>query len=108
MYSNTCADLSRALVGMQPQLRQMPPSDSRSITATFSPSCEARMAATYPPGPLPTTTKSNCNAIKRTVRKRGKNGGGGYHPGLGRKDSRSPALRVIAARILGCDGWLAV
>ena len=41
----TSADFSRAFVGMQPQLRQMPPARSRSTQATFSPSCAARMAA---------------------------------------------------------------
>ncbi len=37
---------SSALVGMQPQLRQMPPMFSRSTTAVFMPSWAARMAAT--------------------------------------------------------------
>ena len=36
---------SRALVGMQPQFRQMPPSLSFSMQSVFLPSCEARMAA---------------------------------------------------------------
>src|SRR5438477_3123367 len=43
---------------MQPQLRQMPPKCSRSTTAVFMPSCAARIAATYPPGPPPTTMMS--------------------------------------------------
>ena len=37
---------SSALVGMQPQFRQMPPRCSRSTTAVFRPSCAARIAAT--------------------------------------------------------------
>ena len=38
---------SSALEGMQPTLRQVPPSVARfSTTATFSPSCAARMAHT--------------------------------------------------------------
>ena len=37
---------SSALVGMQPQLRQMPPMFSRSTTAVLRPSCAARIAAT--------------------------------------------------------------
>ena len=38
---------SSALVGMQPQLRQVPPSTgARSTTAVLRPSCAARMAAT--------------------------------------------------------------
>ena len=43
---NTSDERSSALVGMQPQLRQMPPMCSRSTQATFSPSCAPRMAAT--------------------------------------------------------------
>ena len=31
------------------------------ILAVFKPNCEARMAATYPPGPAPTTTTSYCS-----------------------------------------------
>ena len=38
--------MNRDFVGMHPQLRQMPPRDSRSITPVFNPSCAARMAAT--------------------------------------------------------------
>jgi len=37
---------SSALVGMQPQLRQIPPSCSRSTTAVLRPSWAARIAAT--------------------------------------------------------------
>ena len=44
--SNFSPLLSRALVGMQPQLRQMPPSSARSTMAVFRPSWLARMAAT--------------------------------------------------------------
>src|SRR5258705_9657448 len=44
---------------MQPQLRQTPPSVGASSTiAVDSPSCAARMAETYPPGPEPITTRS--------------------------------------------------
>ena len=51
---------SSALVGMQPQLRQVPPSVfCRSTTATFSPSCAARIAAGYPPVPAPMMMTSN-------------------------------------------------
>ena len=40
--------------GMQPQIRQVPPSAfCFSTTATFRPSCAARIAATYPPVPAP-------------------------------------------------------
>src|SRR5262245_13660568 len=45
---------------MQPQFRQTPPSVGASSTiAADSPSCAARMAAMYPPGPEPITTRSN-------------------------------------------------
>jgi hypothetical protein len=37
---------SRAFEGMQPTFRHTPPQYFRSMTAVFSPSCEARMAAT--------------------------------------------------------------
>src|SRR5436309_9516356 len=57
--SPTTSALRRsALVGMQPQLRQTPPGRSSSTAATESPSCAHRIAATYPPGPVPTTTTS--------------------------------------------------
>src|SRR6476646_2296458 len=39
---------------MQPTCRQVPPRNgSFSTTTVFSPSSPARIAATYPPGPLP-------------------------------------------------------
>ena len=45
--------------GMQPTFRQVPPSVAFfSTTATFMPSCAARTAQTYPPGPVPMTTRS--------------------------------------------------
>ena len=40
------------------------PSGSRSTTAIFRPSWAARMAATYPPGPLPMTVTSNSLAAQ--------------------------------------------
>ena len=52
------AELSKALEGIHPQLRQTPPGRSRSITATRILSWLARIAATYPPGPEPITTRS--------------------------------------------------
>src|SRR5512145_339058 len=54
------AHLRIALEGMHPQLTQTPPGRSRSTTATRIPSCAPRIAATYPPGPAPITTRSNC------------------------------------------------
>src|SRR5512145_375343 len=52
------AHLRIALEGMHPQLTQTPPGRSRSTTATRMPSCAPRIAATYPPGPAPITTRS--------------------------------------------------
>jgi len=46
MWWKISAERNNALVGMQPQLRQMPPKTSRSTIAVFSPSCAARIAAT--------------------------------------------------------------
>ena len=60
----TSAERNKALVGMHPQLRQIPPKFSRSTTAAFSPNWLARIAATYPPGPPPITTRSkSCSAM---------------------------------------------
>ncbi len=56
--STRFAAAMRAFDGMQPQLRQTPPSAPFSTSAVFFPSCASRMAATYPPGPAPTTTAS--------------------------------------------------
>src|SRR5438093_9293549 len=45
---------------MQPRRRQVPPyRASFSITAVFKPSWPARIAATYPPGPVPMIATSN-------------------------------------------------
>src|ERR1700730_12343114 len=49
---------SNAFDGMHPTLRQTPPQYLGSTTAVLNPSCAARMAATYPPGPAPRTTTS--------------------------------------------------
>src|SRR4029077_7169301 len=52
--SYTTAWCSSTLVRMQPPCRQGPPRNgSFSTTTVFNPSSPARMAATYPPGPLP-------------------------------------------------------
>src|SRR3954468_2713096 len=50
---------SNALLGMHPTLRQTPPQYFSSTIAVVRPSCAARIAATYPPGPAPKTTTSN-------------------------------------------------
>src|SRR5271165_1084941 len=55
MTSPTC---SSALLGMQPQFRQTPPTRSRSMHSTLFFSCANRMAALYPPGPPPMTIAS--------------------------------------------------
>ncbi len=72
---SACACSSSAFVGMQPQMRQVPPSAFwRSTTATFNPSCAARMAATYPPVPAPITTTSYSFAIPQTLYRSGQAG----------------------------------
>src|SRR5262249_23142927 len=53
---------------MQPQLRQMPPRYSRSTIAVLNPSCEARMAVTYPPGPDPMMMMSKLVSAMRGFR----------------------------------------
>ena len=60
------AFLMSALLGMQPTLRQTPPQYFFSTTATLFPSCDARIAATYPPGPAPSTTTSK-SAMRPTL-----------------------------------------
>ena len=55
----TSATRSTALAGMHASLRQRPPTTpALSTTAVFIPTCAARIAATYPPGPDPITTQS--------------------------------------------------
>src|SRR5579862_8160743 len=79
---------------MQPTCRQVPPRNpSFSITRVFSPHCAARMAVTYPPGPLPMIArsylgKSNLRG-RLTVR---------APLGNGRRDAKAGPLR--AARSL--------
>lgn len=56
-----------ALEGMQPTFRQVPPRVPRPSTqVVFRPSWAALMAATYPPGPPPMTTRS-CGAVRMEV-----------------------------------------
>src|SRR5918998_4263184 len=52
------ADASSALLGTQPVHRQSPPTRARSTTATRSPRVAANSAATMPPDPIPTITRS--------------------------------------------------
>jgi hypothetical protein len=59
----TLAACSSALDGMQPTLRQTPPSGPRESTiTTFLPRSAARNAAVYPPGPAPSTSTSACTS----------------------------------------------
>ena len=58
--SITLATCSNAFEGMQPTLRQTPPSVlCRSTSTTFCPRSAARKAAVYPPGPDPSTSTSH-------------------------------------------------
>src|SRR3974377_210442 len=62
--SNSSEACSSALDGMQPTFRHVPPNVARlSTTAVLRPSCAARMAHTYPPGPVPMTIKCEVIAI---------------------------------------------
>jgi hypothetical protein len=70
-FSYSSEDARSALEGMQPTLRQVPPSASSpfaffqpSMHAVLKPSWAARTAAMYPPGPAPMTTTSNDCAMK--------------------------------------------
>jgi hypothetical protein len=56
--STSPAAVISALLGMHPQFRHTPPSDSFSTHSTRLPSCARRMAAVYPPGPPPITITS--------------------------------------------------
>src|SRR4029450_8872280 len=57
---------THAFVGMQPTRRQVPPSSSSfSMQTVFAPSCAARMAAVYPPGPPPRTATSHSISLSR-------------------------------------------
>ena len=51
----TSLEASKALVGIQPTFRHVPPNLFFSITVTSAPSIAAFKAATYPPGPPPIT-----------------------------------------------------
>src|SRR5262249_21786393 len=65
-WENSSEESSSALLGMQPTLRQVPPRISYfSTQATFMPSCAARIAAVYPPGPDPMTTRSKVPLMGR-------------------------------------------
>ena len=57
-----CAAVIMAFDGMQPTFKHTPPMNSRSTITVFFPSCAARIAATYPPGPAPITQTSNFSA----------------------------------------------
>src|SRR5918996_5236495 len=56
--SKTSATRRIDLAGMHASFRQRPPTLFFSTTAVFMPSWAARIAATYPPGPDPTTMQS--------------------------------------------------
>src|ERR1019366_2860943 len=55
IFSNCSAAWISALDGMQPILRPGPPSFFASTSTVSTPSCPARIAQTYPPGPAPIT-----------------------------------------------------
>ena len=87
---------------MQPTLRQTPPQYFDSTTATFSPSWEARIAATYPPGPAPSTTTSK-SAMPPAYRPVAALRAGGR--GSGADDGQGDRARVEAVSVgPGADG----
>ena len=57
----------RALGGMHPTFRQVPPSSPRSTRVTSRPRRAALRAAAYPPGPAPTTRRSALEATSPTT-----------------------------------------
>src|SRR5699024_4836744 len=63
VWRYTSALRNKALEGIHPLCKQVPPSFSASTMATCLPSCAALIAATYPPVPPPSTTKSYVFAI---------------------------------------------
>ena len=58
----------RDFVGMQPQLRHVPPTSSCSMTAVWAPNWAALIAATYPPGPPPSTAILTSPPLRHTAR----------------------------------------
>ena len=58
MWWATFAEASSAFDGTQPVHRQSPPTRLRSTTAIFTPRVAANSAATMPPEPMPTMTRS--------------------------------------------------
>ncbi len=61
--SITSAFLQNAFVGMQPSLRQVPPTLFSSKRVTVSPLAAARTAVSYPPGPAPMMMMSVCIVV---------------------------------------------
>src|SRR5699024_9643338 len=54
----------KAFVGIHPRCRHVPPNSAFSTKATCIPSCDARIAAAYPPIPPPRTARSYSFAIR--------------------------------------------
>src|SRR5687767_3219320 len=96
----------RALDGMQPTLRQTPPSRSRSTTVTMRPAAAARRAAEYPPGPPPMTSRSTPVATSPTTISPSPEAGGGRWAAIVRNpcgESRAEAL-LAGPEQLGQEG----
>src|SRR5215207_3805145 len=76
---------------MQPRSVHVPPRRlSFSTSATFSPNCAPRIAATYPPGPDPITVTSNCSVDKSVSPQKAVN--------------RQPSTVTRQARAFSCHG----
>ncbi len=60
--SKSSALCKNAFVGIHPLLRHVPPKSLFSTRIVLLPSCDARIAAIYPPGPPPITATSQSNS----------------------------------------------
>src|SRR3954470_24605206 len=66
---------TQAFVGTHPTRRHVPPSSgSCSMHTALAPSCAARMAAVYPPGPPPRTATSTSTLLGAACRRRSQDG----------------------------------
>src|SRR6266850_2839967 len=75
---------------MQPIFRQVPPRNSRSTHAVLKPSCAARIAAMYPPGPAPITIRSKFDSATIVSNSRQLLLGGEGYGGKGRWSTELP------------------
>jgi len=100
--SATSPACNKALVGMQPRCKHVPPSLFSSIKATLKPSWDERRAQAYPPLPPPRITTSNCDTKRLSLIT-------AYYPGnlsliLPRNPSEPNSRAIVYLRERGaCD-----